>query len=262
MTGVILDTIIAGLLFVTVVYCVRLSKKITLLHQGKEELNQFINEFNHAIVRAEDNIKQLRQLGGDTNEKLQEHVKNARFLANDLSFLMEKGTKISQSLEHNISMSRSASAVSFPQKRNINTPPTPLQNRNNTNAPQQTAAQPTLKNTVPDIDPAQAAQQAKAAHIENLLSEANNIKPQKTANPSQSMTDEKRKALDDALSQIAARQKPATPATTKPPSALEVIATNAPSATPQRTTEQKDSQAFNSSRLQQTLQAVQNMEKK
>ena len=75
MTGVILDTIIAGLLFVTVVYCVRLSRKITLLHQGKEELNQFINEFNHAIMRADDNIKQLRQLGGETNEKLQERVR-------------------------------------------------------------------------------------------------------------------------------------------------------------------------------------------
>lgn len=106
MIGTILDIVIAFLLLATVIYCIKLSRKITLIHQGKEELNEFIRDFNDAIVRAEDNIAELKDIGSDTEEKLQEHVQKARYLANDLSFLMDKGEKISSNLEHNLNMSK------------------------------------------------------------------------------------------------------------------------------------------------------------
>lgn len=280
MSGLILDTIIAMLLFVTVIYCIRLSKKIAIIHEGKEELRQFIQEFNQAIVRAEDNISQLRQLGGETNEKLQEHVKNARFLANDLSFLMEKGQKISHSLEHNISMSRSA--MTLPPKQ----------------------ASHTSKKTVatPKKTPQQTPKQEdKVNQIESLLNEVKNLRPttpeveQVPAAPE--MTAEKRQALDDALSQISSRQRNATPPASAPATAPQAPTTaepdapatqepattsaertghrrplglsrqrnnraNAQNASPQTNNNDAAGASFDTSRLQQTLKTIQSSEKK
>ncbi len=105
-SSLVLDVVIALLLFVTIVYCWRLSRKLALLHQGKEEMRDFINDFNSAISRADESIAQLKLLSAETDGQLKEDIQKARFLANDLAFLVEKGDNMADELEHFIADAR------------------------------------------------------------------------------------------------------------------------------------------------------------
>lgn len=202
MIGTILDIVIAFLLFATVIYCIKLSKKITLIHQGKEELNQFIRDFNDSITRAEENISELKNLGSETEERLQEHVQKARYLANDLSFLMDKGEKISNTLEHNLTMSKAVS-------NNLNANRSKLTQDNRNRLVAEKDNQAARKKAQEDM-----IQQRKRKEIEKLLKMNENTKLATSKNinqPSNSrtssfMTHEKRKALDDVLEQIAIKK--------------------------------------------------------
>jgi hypothetical protein len=103
---IILNSVIAVLLIVTIAYCWRLSKKISLLNSSKQDLMRFLDEFNSSISRAERNINELKQMGSIVDETLKQQIKKARFLANDLSFLTEKGEQIADNLEGRISENR------------------------------------------------------------------------------------------------------------------------------------------------------------
>lgn len=181
MANLFLDGIITILLVVTISYCWRLSKKIALLNESRHELNQFLENFNSAIFRAENNITQLKVLGGDADEKLCEHIQKARFLANDLSFLMDKGEHVADDLEHKISISRSVS-------RNI-----------------PSGAAPPRPSTVAKPHHAAGQQMAKpffptTGKINEGSGAGNRLPPQDAMTPS------KKQALDEVLSHIAARK--------------------------------------------------------
>lgn len=104
----ILDGIVAGLLLITIVYCWRLSKKITALNNSRKELRGIISEFDKAIYRADTSITNLKKLSVEADNQLQKHIEKARFLTNDLAFLTHKGDNIADRLEGYISKSRPA----------------------------------------------------------------------------------------------------------------------------------------------------------
>ena len=165
----LLDATIALLLITTIVYCWKLSRKIAAIHEGRQELNTFIADFNTAITRAEFNISQLKSLGEETDVNLREHIQKARFLANDLSFLMDKGESVADTLEDFITGSRkvTSSQIGRSSSRNIT-----------------------------DSKKASVAQMAR-----NIKERGNShiVKEEK-------MSPSKKQALDTALSQIAARK--------------------------------------------------------
>ena len=210
-----LDVAIAFLLLVTIGYCWKLSKRITLLHQGKEDLNHFIKDFNNAIIRAEDNIVQLKELGSETDEKLREDIRKARFLANDLSFLMDKGENVADTLEHFISTSRGS----------FSNPP-----GSSRTGPTSTLTSPGARRAANNIAPEQEAARKKSL-------------------PSQQMTPTKKQALDDVLSQIAARKA------AKPQSKAEATTSAAAN-----NGEGGMERAFNPQRIKQSLKATQRVE--
>ena len=172
--GLILDGIISLLLVTTIIYCWKLGRKITQLKQGKKELAEFLLEFSDSIKKAESNISELKELGSRTDEVLCEHIKKARFLANDLSFLMGKGENVAEALEHFIE-----------------------------------AARPTRRNLLRDDRPFPAAVPPTAIirkdgnrPVSGSLQKPTIIKARKPAE----MSPSKKQALEDALSQIANRK--------------------------------------------------------
>ncbi len=186
MAGVILDGFIAVLLLITIGYCWKLSRKIVMLHEGRAELNIFIQSFNAAIARAEGNIAELKELSGEADDKLKEHIQKARFLANDLSFLMDKGDNMADMLEHYISASK-----------NIRTRPatTGAVERKYTKAKNN---QLVSKEQIEPMTPAP-----------NIPKPQNNppVTPKNTnVNNNINMNHSKKRALDDVLSQISARK--------------------------------------------------------
>ncbi len=105
---VILNVVISLLLLITIAFCLSLSRRISTFNSSKTELAKFLLEFNNSIQRAEKNINQLKEMGSMVDDNLKAQIKRARFLANDLSFLSEKGETVAQNLEGKISMSRDA----------------------------------------------------------------------------------------------------------------------------------------------------------
>ncbi|MCB2082009.1 MAG: hypothetical protein KDD76_05175, partial [Rickettsiales bacterium] len=106
MAQLLLDLLMIALLGTTVGYCVTLSRKVAQLRKGRQEMAEFIGEFNTAIVRAEDNITRLKELSQMTDATLKEHISRAEYLANDLSFLADRGETIAKSLDQSINQSR------------------------------------------------------------------------------------------------------------------------------------------------------------
>jgi hypothetical protein len=102
----ILDIVVSILLFTTIVYCWRLSKKIATLRENRKELEIFLKEFNDSINRASVSIATLKTLTQDADGKLKDKIDKARFLANDLSFLSYKGSGVADKLEGFIASSR------------------------------------------------------------------------------------------------------------------------------------------------------------
>lgn len=225
-----LDGLIAVLLVSTIIYCWKLSKKITLLHEGRHELNHFIADFNTAITRAETNISQLKNLGEQTDENLREHIQKARFLANDLSFLMDKGESVADTLENYISSSRSlrndaSRASDMASSGFVN----PIK-RDSSNSGKEKVAR--------------MARNIKEKVSYNNAAESN-------SSPS------KKNMLDNVLAQIAARKKAnteKTSGTTEKPEAKKDVAPFTPI---QSHTGSNVSTPFNDRRLQESLKANQ-----
>jgi seryl-tRNA synthetase len=171
---VILDSLVAFLLFVTILYCWRLSRKISALNSNRKELQSIIAEFDKAIIRAEKGVTTLKNLSQEADDQLQKHIEKARFLTNDLAFLTHKADNIAETLEVQIrSQGISSSKIRF------------------TGKPQHT----TEKRSIP-------------ATIENPGSLHKNL-GWKNVNdsPQNDMPPSKRKVLEDVLEQIAARKK-------------------------------------------------------
>jgi len=245
----LLDYVIASLLVMTVLYCWKLSRKIALLHASKHELNQFIEDFNQAIERAEHNIVQLKEAGEEADLHLKDHVNKARFLANDLSFLMEKGENTADRLEHLIELSkehlRPEKAIRTMGWRGKSPtsqmPPSPMPSapaRHNSaktdtitadiqNGPDKI----TESNQKPLVQATRAATPPAAPTRSSSPAIAQKIPPQQAASstPSQ-MPASKRQALDDVLAQIAQRKAEITKKT--PPSTT----TSSPASRPNQDT--------------------------
>ncbi len=103
---ILLNVGIGLLLVITIIFCLNLTRKISAFNSNKTELAQFLLDFNDSIHRAEKNINLLKELGSNVDENLKAQIKRARFLANDLSFLSEKGESVAQNLEGKINITR------------------------------------------------------------------------------------------------------------------------------------------------------------
>ncbi len=100
--ALILDIFVAVLLVVTIGYAVTLNKRLATLRGDKEELQKLALSFGEATMRAEDSTAQLRS----TIEVLQERIKKAESLREDLVFLVERGNGTADALEEIVRTAR------------------------------------------------------------------------------------------------------------------------------------------------------------
>lgn len=97
-----LDTALLLLLAATILYAWRLNKKLGSFRNAKQEFIDIITEFNKAVATAESNLLKLQNLTNETEHDFKERMDKARFLANDLSFLIHKGSGVADKLERMI----------------------------------------------------------------------------------------------------------------------------------------------------------------
>ena len=98
----ILDVLLALLLVVTISYAFVLNKRLGTLRRDKEELQKLALSFGDATVRAEEGTAQLRA----SIEVLQERIKKAEALREDLVFLVERGNGTADALEELVRSAR------------------------------------------------------------------------------------------------------------------------------------------------------------
>lgn len=92
--SLLVNSMMALLLLVTIIYCWRLNKRIRILQDGKSELAQIIREFNESTERATQSIADIHQATTRLSENIQHKIDRANFLATDLDMMIEKGSRL------------------------------------------------------------------------------------------------------------------------------------------------------------------------
>jgi hypothetical protein len=92
--SVMLDLMMAGLLVATLVYCLKLNRRIRLLQDSKSELARIIREFDDSTKRATQNINEIHAATSRLSENIQHKIDKASYLADDLEIMIERVNKI------------------------------------------------------------------------------------------------------------------------------------------------------------------------
>ena len=104
----ILEIVVAVLLVMLIGYAYVLNKRLAGLRNDKDELERLARGFVETTERAEQGIGELRSM----TEILQERVKRAESLRDDLVFLMERGNAAADRLEGVVRDARDKAGVS------------------------------------------------------------------------------------------------------------------------------------------------------
>lgn len=96
--SLIAEFLVAVLLVATIVFCFSLNRRLGSLRDSQDEMRQLIGDFDRAISEARVGIANLKQAGDEADVKLQERIKQARGLADELSFLVDRGDRLAERL--------------------------------------------------------------------------------------------------------------------------------------------------------------------
>ena len=97
---VFLDIAILTLLGVTIYYAYTLSKTLRDFKSGRKDIDFLLQELSAAGSRAENVIQSINQEADQTSLRMQDIVKDAQFLADELKFMTEAGDSLANRLEN------------------------------------------------------------------------------------------------------------------------------------------------------------------
>lgn len=99
---------LAALLVAVIVYCRTLNTNIRVLQDSRSEMAKLFAEFDQSIERASSSIHELKEAARKSDVVLKEKLDTANMIADDLSFMIERGTKMADQLETGLKGGRSA----------------------------------------------------------------------------------------------------------------------------------------------------------
>jgi len=103
---VAIDALIAVLLVATIVYAVVLNRKLVALRNAKVEMEALVARFAESTAQAESGIQTLKAHANESGASLDGMVGRAHGLADDLTFLIERGNSLASRLEGAIESAR------------------------------------------------------------------------------------------------------------------------------------------------------------
>ncbi len=106
-----LDLGIILLLAVVIFYTALLNRRLAVLRASKAEFEQLFSGFSQATGKAETGLTAMRETAADSGKLLDEKVKTARGLVDDLTFLLERGEAQAGRLETAIARGRDSAAT-------------------------------------------------------------------------------------------------------------------------------------------------------
>ncbi len=96
--GLILESLVAVLLVVTIGYCFILNRRLIALRHGQNEMHAVVLTLNQATEKARVSVEQMRRsslsIAGDLSEK----IKGGRAIADELVMIVESGNSLADRL--------------------------------------------------------------------------------------------------------------------------------------------------------------------
>lgn len=123
--ALLFDVVVACLLLATIVFAVILNRKLSIIHNSREELQALLDHFSKSLSRAEDGIIELRKAANSIGEGLDSQIKKAGALKDDMVFLIERGENLATQLEDGIRKARPAAQNQTPNMRVVADNPQP-----------------------------------------------------------------------------------------------------------------------------------------
>ena len=93
----ILESSLSFLLAATLIYCIVLERRLAAVRKGQEGLKTMIGELNAAISGAGASLRALKSAASGAAETLDERLRRARLLADELALLTASGLQGTQS---------------------------------------------------------------------------------------------------------------------------------------------------------------------
>lgn len=101
-----LDVLIAILLIATIAYAFLLNKRLADLRKDQSQLEDLANSFNDATLRAEESITKLTTSADSMKKEINDTLKKAEALREDLNFLIDRAGVSADKLEESVRANR------------------------------------------------------------------------------------------------------------------------------------------------------------
>ena len=115
MTGdfanLLLNTLIAVLLVVTIGYCWILNHRIKILQDSRGELARLLKHFDDSTKRASESIVGLQTASKKIGENIQHKIEKSNYLLDDLAYMIDKGEQVANKLEASFAVNRARDRV-------------------------------------------------------------------------------------------------------------------------------------------------------
>jgi len=102
----LLEIVLVGLLAATLYHALRLERALGVLKRDRVALEELVSSFNNSTRAAEQGIEKLRAAADGAGRQIARHIDTASGLKDDLQFLMERGNRLADQLDHLVRASR------------------------------------------------------------------------------------------------------------------------------------------------------------
>jgi hypothetical protein len=99
---IVLETGLCILLAATLVYCIVLERRLTIVRRGQEDLKKTIGDLNASISTAAASLHALQSAAAGVGEVLDRKVAGARAAIDELSLVAASGERIAQRMERSV----------------------------------------------------------------------------------------------------------------------------------------------------------------
>lgn len=96
MLSIALELLLSVLLAATLVYCIVLERRLSSVRKGQDGLKKMIGELNTAIAGAGASLRALKMAAAESADLLDDRLKRARALSDELSLITNSGERIAQ----------------------------------------------------------------------------------------------------------------------------------------------------------------------
>ncbi len=113
--SILFDVVVAGLLVATIVYAIRLNRRLEQIRAQESEFADWISRFSDAARQAEAATIRLRAAGNESGATLGKTLEKAQALRDDLSFMIDRAEPLADRMS-GVATARSAAARPVPVK--------------------------------------------------------------------------------------------------------------------------------------------------